>query len=749
MEVVNPGDRGARDRPGALQASPSPFEEAPGGTLAYLVATISQARWLIAGVAVAALALGVLYALAATPVYRSDVLIQVEQRTTTLAGLAQLSSLLTEPLPSETEIELIRSRALVGSVVDELGLQVRASPIRFPLLGAIASKRQLAEPSPPWLGLAPFAWGGEKIHVARLDVPEGRLGEALTLVAGEAGRYELYGESGERLLSGVVGQPAAAGAGVQRVAAFVSELVARPGTRFRVVKRTWNAAVESLQDGLKAAERTKNTGVIAIQLEDTDRKRLAATLDAVAKTYVRQNVERKSEEAAKTLAFLETQLPQLRANLDAAEAARKGYQMRRGTLDLSREAGSLLDRSVALEAALSEAHLQQADLLQRFTPNHPALQALASKIEKLKRERGEVEAKMRELPATEMESTRLSRDVKVAGELYNVLLNKAQELRVVKSGTVGNVRMVDAATVPDAPVRPNLLLAVAFSLMLGGIVGVSAAFARRALYAGVDDPDAVERVTGLAVYATIPRSATQSRLWHVGKSKPRPILAAESPGDPAVEGVRSLRTALQFALIDSSSHVVVVTGPTAGVGKSFVAANLAYVAAAAGRRVLVLDGDLRRGSLHRIFGGGRAPGLSDVLRGTATLADAVRPGGLPGLAFLATGVIPPNPSELLASDRFERLLGELSERFDLVLVDTAPVLPVTDAALVGRHAAATLLVLGAGVHRAHEITAALRRLAHNGVRVQGAVLNDFSGTGARHSRYRYEYRYASVGPATA
>ena len=731
------------DLPGPPRVVPShikDLEDSP----AELFWTLFQARILISAVTVGFVAAGALYIAFATPQYRTDVVVQVEETTKSVGGLSEISPLFSDKSLSDTEMQILRSRTLLGNVVDQLNLQIVAAPKRFPLLGALARRYRGSTPARPVLGLGSYAWGGERIRVHRLEVPEALLNRPFTLVAGEGGRYELRGSEGERILTGEIGKAARGDAPEGRVEMYVSDLLARPGTRFVVSKHGRLGVIEELQEKLNILEKGKRTGVMTVELDGPDPSASAAILDAIASMYVRQNVERKSAEAAKTLEFLETQLPTLKANLDVSEAALKGYQVQKGTLDLSREGEAMLNRSVEIETTLSDAELQRTDLRQRFTDSHPALISLANKIEKLRGDRNAMNAKMRDLPGTELDSTRLTRDVKVASELYNILLNKAQELRVVKSGTIGNVRVIDRAAIPTTPVRPVIPLVLGISLGLGLLAGVAAAFTRKSLYAGLDDPETVERITGMTVYATVPRSAKLAALSRgVDRRRSHPLLGAIDPGDPAVEAMRSLRTGLQFALLEAKNNVICITGPTAGVGKSFVAVNLAHVLANAGRRVLIIDGDLRRGCLHKFFGGSRAPGLCDMLTETALVGDAVQKSGLETLHWLPTGLIPPNPAELVGSDRFERVLKDLSARYDLVIVDTPPVMPVTDAALIGQFAATTLLVLRAGAHPVREVLTSVKRLAQNGVHVQGAVFNDVSGAGARYSKYGYHYRYDS------
>jgi len=738
IKAVEPGRGDGTGPPGAVVPNLPSFDTP---NVAEYFHTVSQARWLVTAVTLAFGALGVLYIAAATPIYRSDVVVQVEETSKSIAGLSEVQAALGDRGPADTEMELLRSRSLVGAVVDQLGLDIVAEPKHFPLLGALARGYHGPRPAPPFLGLAFYAWGGEQLRVERLEVPEDLANAPLTLTATVGGSYRLDGPSGETLLAGTIGKPAAGEHAGGQVAMYVSDLVARPGTRFTVQKLARSRVVAALQRNIRITEQGKKTGVLILALDGADPVKAAAILDAVATTYVRQNVERKSAEAAKTLEFLESQLPQLKANVDAAQVALKGFQVRKGTLDLSREGQAVLARSVEIEKALSEAELQRAELRQRFTDQHPALLSLSQKVERLRAQRSATAERMRDLPGAELDSARLLRDVKVSDELYNVLLNKAQELRVVKSGTIGNVRVVDRASVPERPVRPVPPLVLLLSTMLGLTAGVTAAFTRKSLYTGIDDPEVVERATGLPVYATVPRSPKQASLSRANERGRQLLLASADPGDPAIEALRSLRTGLQFALVDATNNVISITGAVPEVGKSFVTVNLAHVMAAAGRRVLVLDGDMRRGRVHKFFGGLRSPGLSEVLTGSAVLSEALHPSELENLHWMATGRIPPNPAELLGSERFERILGDVSARYDLVMIDTAPVMLVTDAALIGRAAGTTLFVLRAGAHPVREIQFAVKRLAQSGVCVHGAVLNDVSGAGARYSKYRYQYKY--------
>ncbi|HEY5677381.1 MAG TPA: GNVR domain-containing protein, partial [Myxococcales bacterium] len=665
-----PADPGARSLPSSRAGASLPMGEYGEGepTLAEYIGTILESRVLVAAVTACAVVLAGLYLFFAPPVYRSDALLQVEDKTKGIAGLDDLSNVFSEKSPADTEIEILRSRSLLGSVVDQLNLTVEALPRTFPIFGGAFFRRHDDDDiARPLLGMKSFAWGGERIQVSRLEVPEDFLDEPMRLTAEGNNRFTLRGPKGQVRASGEVGKPAVQGEGDERVEIFVSELRARPGTQFKVVKRRRAGVIDDLQTELRISEKGKKTGILTVALDGKRPNQISAILDAVAQTYVRQNVERKSAEAAKTLDFLQDQLPVVKKDVDATEAAVKEYQLKKGSVDLDAETQAMLDRAVDIQKSLSELQLQRAELKQRFTENHPILLSLKEKEQKLRGEKAKMEAKMKGLPEQELASVRLTRDAKVASELYFLILNKAQELKVVKSGTIGNVRILDAALKPYEPVSPKKAPVLALSLLLGLAGGIGAAFARRAMHQGVEDPAEIEGGTGLSVYASVPFSARESELMRqrsragAGAS----LLAANDPGDLAVESLRSLRTALQFALVDSPNNVVTVSSPSPGVGKTFISANLAYVLAASGTRVLLIDGDLRRGRVHRYFGGDRNLGVSEAVSGQCTVAEAIRKTVHENLDFIATGRLPPNPSEMVGSPRFKAFLAEVSGRYDL------------------------------------------------------------------------------------
>ncbi|WP_246025013.1 polysaccharide biosynthesis tyrosine autokinase [Paraburkholderia dinghuensis] len=673
--------------------------------------------------------LGGFYAFVATPVYEVESLIQIldnDMSSKDKDSLGQLAAIFDKGGTAAGEIELIRSDLVVGQAVQQLHLDIEATPRYFPLIGAALARRvppgQLA---PPRFGLAQYAWGGEQISVSSLTLPEKLAKKGVLLIAQPDGTYNLVTKDGEPILLGRVGEPETAAFGDGTVAIQVDQLVARPQTQFVLKKYSMLYATGDLESHLTVAEKAKQSGMIGVTLRGDDAAHTAEILNTITSQYVKQNVDSKSSEAEHTLAFLEQQLPQLRAELDNAEEKYNHFRNENGSVDLNEESRLLLEQVAADKAKLVDLKQQRDEMIQRFTPKHPVVAALDAQIGTLQSELGELTGRVARMPDTEQNALRLMRNVRVDTELYTNLLNNAQQLRIVKAGQVGNVRVVDHAMVPEYPIRPNRPLVLGFSAVLGMLLGIGIALCRKAAFGGVEHSKEIEFALGVPVYAVVPRSAAQLRLYEAMErgTREQHVLAAVAADDVAIEGIRNLRTAMQFGSLGASNNIIAITGPRNKIGKSFVSVNFAAVEALGGKRVVLVDGDMRRGDLHEYLNIRRRPGLSDAIAG-ASLDSVLIRDALPGLDVLPQGMVPPNPAELLMSERFRSLLEELSSRYDIVIVDTPPVLAVTDAVLISRHAGATLLIVRYGHDAMSGIAETVRRLRHGGIAVKGVVMTD-------------------------
>ncbi len=719
-----------------------------------LLGTLIDHKWLIASVTGVFMAAGVAYALLATPVYQANALIQVEAKKNDMLGFSNIGSMLGKESPSATEIELIKSRRNIGAAVDNLKLDIEVEPNYFPLIGEFVARRFKPDAenpvASPLLGMNSFAWGGEHLKLADLQLPQELLGTDLTLVAGEGGSFALLDEDSNVLVKGQVGQVYEQnGVKVQ-----VESLQANPGTTFEVVRYPRLTTILNYQKDLDVSERGKESGMVALALESPKPETAIRTLNEIARLYVQQNIERTSAEAAQSLGFLKDQLPQVRKDLEKAENALNAFQIRSKSIDISLEAKAILDQIVALDTSISTLKLQQAEMDRKFTPQHPAYRALMGQLAELTSKQQRLAKQVENLPTTQQELLSLTRDLKVSTEIYTQLLNKSQELDVMRAGAVGNVLLIDTADVDlRYPVKPKKALIVLIATLLGAFLSIAYVLFRKALNRGVENPDDIEKL-GLPVYASIPFSSLQKvedEKSPGGRgTRVTPLLASSHPTDLAIEGLRSLRTSLHFAMLEATNNRLMISGPSPKVGKSFVSANLAAVIAQSGQKVLLVDVDMRKGYIHKMFGIPVENGLSDLLAKRCDLDTAIHKTEVENLDVIGRGQIPPNPSELLMHKNFSDFLEEISARYDQVILDTPPFLAVADAAIVGRQSGTNLIVTRFELNPAREVELTMRRFAQNGIELKGAIFNGVEkrasakyGYGA-YGYYNYEYKSDSV-----
>ena len=716
------------------------FEQNGESSLHDSLLVIAKSWRLIGATSAVAIAAATTYAVSASPVYRADALIQVESNTADATdSLGALAAMFDNKATTAAEIELLRSRLVVGESVRNLHLDIEVTPVRFPLIGtalarhASATSDALAEAP---FGLKRFAWGNERITVLQFDVSPRMLEQAFTLVATGEGGYRLMSPGGDVVLDGKAGEVAHGVFDSQPVRLFVGKLVAQPSTRFTLKRLSTQTTIEALRDELKIQENARQSGIISVALDGRDPVGIADVVNEVGTQYLKQNRDRKSAEAEQTLDFLNKQLPELRGQLEDAERRYNTYLEKHGTLNVPEEAHLLLQQMVDNKTRLSELEQQRREMIETFNGAHPSVIALNSKIDALNRTSDDIARKLSTRPKTEQGSLSLLRDVRVTTELYTGLLNRAEQLRVLKASQTGNVRVVDTALVAEKPVRPKKALVVALGAVFGLAAGIVAVFLRRSFLQSVEDSEDIEQKLGLPVLAAIPHSKAQVRIEsdrQRGKGG-RQVLAVVAPDDIAIEGIRSLRTALQVAMLESPNNVVMLTGPSPNIGKSFLSMNLAALLGSLDLRVLLIDADLRRGELDRTLGLQHSIGLADVLRG-ADADLAIQREVLPKLDVMTCGARASDAAELLTGSRFNEMLERLRPCYDLIIIDTPPVLPVTDACLVGKHAGISLMVVRHARHSMRAINETAKRLSQAGITVKGVLFTDVPQTHVGYGVY--------------
>jgi tyrosine-protein kinase Etk/Wzc len=735
--------------------------------LGEIIATLIDSKWLIALVTGVVLAIGTTIAFIGSPVYKTDAMLQVEAQSQTLQTIEEGVSIQKGEIPIMAEVELIGSRMVLGETIKNLDLDIIAKPNYFPVIGGAIARRfeklsKDSNVSNALFGQTQYAWGGESIRVDTFTIPYDWLDKTFTLIAGKQGHFRLmYGDV--LILEGEVGKLASKQLKdkqlkdkQQSVTLFVPLLKARPGTQFTVMRLSESNAIKQLKGNFLVHEKGKLTRILELTLEADKPQSAVQILNEIVNIYVRQNVEKKSAEARKTLLFMEEQMPLIKDRLAEATSALNDYRTHKGSVNLDLETQGVLEGVVKLKTEITRLEQQRDELRQKFTVWHPSIVAIDKQIARLQGQMNAHDKEIEVLPETQKDILKLTRDVQVNTELYTTLLNNSQTLSVAKAGAVADARIIDYAVLPYLPIKPQKTLMIALSLIIGLILGIALTFIRKALRRGVEDPDLIEKKLHIPVYASIPHSIDQEKLSkklkrnYTRKSNDPLILAVQNKDDLAIESLRSLRTTLHFAFLEAKNNIIMITGPGPGVGKTFVAVNLAAVLTDAGKKILLIDGDMRRGFINNILGVGRENGLSELILNATSgripmLDEAIHKTSIVNLDFIPTGSIPPNPSELLLHERFGDLLTSISKNYDHVIIDSPPILAVTDAAIIGRMASATLMVVKAGQHPMRELEQSVKRLTQAGVNLKGVVFNDLPESSSRYGygqyKYVYQYRY--------
>ena len=613
------------------------------------------------------------------PSYKSDVLLQVNVKGNKQGlALGEMGALLDVSTPSAAEMELIKSRVVLDQVVEEEKLCYSAFALnKIDRLMHREGRMDL-----------------ELLVIPRAFVEaEGKL---IARVTADSSKYDVLGLEGEVVLSGVVGETYRKPFAGDTLVICVKSMTATVGQTFLLTAVHPQMAVNALLNGLVISEEGKNSGIIRVSLENRYADRVAAILNTVANTYLKQNIEMRSAEAKKTLLFLEDQLPSVKAKLDSAEQKLTSFRNSKGTIDLSGETRLHLEKDVTLQERLIELEQKKQEVLRLFRAEHPTVRTIEEQQARLRRELAKQQRSASSLPVLQQEVLSLQEEVEVNNKLYTNLLNNIQQLRVVQAGEVGNVRIVDKAYAPLKPARPNRKLVfagVVFAFLLFGCLIV---YIRRMLSNGVCSSSEVEQATGIGVYGKLPMLDGKT-LNDVMKP-----CVVTYPDDPFAEGIRALRTALEFSVFSEGKKVLMVSGLVQGVGKSFVSTNLAAAFAVSGKKVLLVDMDLRRGHLFKHS----QKGLCEMLEKEDYSDDYVVK-VMDTFHVLGSGARVVNPGSLLNSSRFSAFLDTFKDKYDLIVLDTPPVFQCSDALLVEKHADYLLCVLKHAAHTIESIQDAL------------------------------------------
>jgi tyrosine-protein kinase Etk/Wzc len=585
------------------------------------------------------------------------------------------------------------------------------------------------------------------------------------------------------------------------VSLLLNDLKGQTGDSFLLSLAPFDDTVKGLQGGIKAAEQGRETSIIRVSYNSTNPILARDIVNNLVQAYLEQSVAFKSEEAGRAVGFVEEQLQGLRGELDIAEKNLQVYKSASGVIKLDSEAQAIIDKlsekekartevvlqrkqlefardalkeamrkgtiyspgimmnDPGLAAKLSELEVQKRALLTDYTEAYPAVKALKGQIEEVQKkilstyetstanlakqqdtvaqQLASYEKQMQKLPMAERDLARLTRISKVSADIYTFLLQKHEEARIAKASTISNINIVDPAIAADWPIKPKKLQYLLLGLIIGLALGVGLAFFQEYLDDTIKNADEAKRVMGLPLLAVIPHIPGYEPKTNIPQ-KVMPITQLE-PKSVVSEAFRALRTSLHFSVINREKKIMLVTSTFPREGKSIISSNLACILSQTGARVLLVDCDLRRSSLHEKFGHSKTPGLSEILTGDVTFAEAKHNTVISGLDLISAGTNPPNPSELLGSEAMRLFLLTQRENYDHIVIDAPPVLAVSDAPVLTAISDLVVLVMEAGrvpIKVAKHMRETLSALH---VPIAGLVLNDKTGKGESYGYYGGRY----------
>ena len=651
------------------------------------------------------------------PVYQVDALLQIESKNNKAGGImGDLGSLFATSSPAETEMELIKSRQVMGSAVEKMRLDLNAEPLNK--LDRLLHKEGRVE-------LSNFSYNKELLPA---DFRE----EPWFMVAKDTlGNYDLYDYKDSLILSGTVGKTFHFMYAGDSASFGVFRAEVREGQRFAVTRLKRLDAISKFRSAFEVKEKGKKTGILEFSYQDIYPDRGVEVLNEVASSYLRQNVEERNAEAQKTLEFLEKQLPDVKAQMDSSLLNLNTYRNRVGSVDINAETQLVLQKRMRLQQDILALQQKKQEAIRLFHSEHPTVKTLEEQEEALNRELAGTSRDVKKLPTTQQEVLKLSNEVELTKVMYTSLLNNIQQLRLVSAGEVGSVRVIDFAEQVTKPAKPKKRVILSIALFLGFLLGTAIISIRNKLSSGVKSSSFIEKETGYTVYAKVPKGNPK------GTKGTRPLAVVE-PDDVAVEALRALRSSLEFSMMDEGGSVIGVSGLIPGVGKSFISVNLAALFAGLGKKVLLIDADLRKGRLHKEFGIRRGNGLSQVLLRTAKPEEVVHSTEVENLFVIPCGNVPANPAELLGSKHYTEIIEQFKSEYDLVIVDTPPIMLVTDAALACRVAAQVVMVIEYNKHSIEAIKDGMSQILKGNAHAHASfVINKYE-----HSRTEgYGYKY--------
>jgi len=643
-------------------------------------AVISRKKWNIIFLAVLCSVLATLYVFSLTPIYRSTATLLLEKEAANIVSIEEIYGLDSRNKEYlQTQVEILESQRIAKRVIDGLGLA--------------GNRDFLPEKKSDFLGLN-------------------------SLISEVADFFsELLSPVEKERKDGNAG-----GAGAKRKLVYGKGYTAR------------DKALKGLAGRLSSKLRVslvKKTQMVKVSYESRSPELAANIANAVAQAYIDDYLESRIEMTRDASVSLSERLVELKKNLDASEKALQDFLDREKLVDV-RGFATLVEKELKeVSSKVIANRLKLSELSKRYGPKHPVIIAAKSELESAEADLAASKVKIRDISRKEVKIRELKREIEGNRELYNTFLSRVKETTQTAELASANARIVDAAVPSSSPSKPKKGLIVSLVFFASLMFGVLLAFLQEALDKTFKSASDVEAKLGQPMLGMLPLLKAKK------KEKGEMSLAMIEAGNAGfAEAIRTIRTGVMLSSLDNPHKVLLITSSVPGEGKSTVATNLA-AAMAQMEKVILIDADMRRPSIAKSFGlPPNSPGLSNLAAGSAKFRDCIhRSQG--DFDVLAAGQIPPNPLELLSSDRFEMILQALEKHYDRIIVDSAPVQAVSDSLVISKLAKAVIYVVKADSTAEHTVKTGIKRLLEHEAPLIGVVINQVDMEKAE--KYGYEY----------
>ena len=752
MREGDPAAAGGRGRRGE-ERLPAPAYEVDGRHLRDYVQVVYRRRWLAGTVFLLVFLSAFIYAVTAAPVYEATARLQIETEAPNVTNFR-------EAVPNNnrwavrsefyrTQYEILRSRSLARSTLDRLKLWddplfVRGAETVFnPVAWTVGKVREWASypvrfvsealaPAPAPAGGDPAARRETRAESRALNRFQAGLNVApvrdsrIVDVTFSSPAPALSAEVANTLAQAYIDQDLAFRHTYTRDAS--GWLRQRLDEQRREVEAA-ELAMQRYRQANRAVSLDENQNVIGQELADLNEAATRATTERIAREARYRELRSVQDDPGALDRF-----PEIVGNTFIQEQKLRLADLRRDEARLSQELGDLHPDLISIRSAIRDAEAGQraeiAKIVDSVRTEFEIARSQELQLEDaLQRQTGEALA----LDHVGIEYGVLARDADSARRIYESLLRRADETGITSELQTSGIRIVDAAEAPLAPARPRRGRTALFGLLGGLLAAIGLVFFVDYLDNRLRTPEEVRELLGQPCLGMLPKVAS-------GRARGNRLRMGSGAPENFASAVRTICTSVVFSSAEEGCRSVVVTSAEPGEGKSVLSCNLAVAIAQSGQRALLIDADIKRSQVHAYWDLESAPGLSDLLVGQAEAGAAIRQSDVDGLWLLTAGTDSPNPTALLASDRFKGLLASLRGQFDWIVFDTPPVLPISDATICAHGADSVVFVADTTTTSRRTATAALERLAESGARIAGVVLNRVELE--RHPYY-YSHYYRS------